>query len=79
MRWIRAFAVRFRQKRPDVNLYVTALSVKDLLGRFQSDTYRSDNRAGYQRVEGGPGVGMALAGVVEPREKAMAEALNGGV
>ncbi len=50
--WIRAFAVRFRQKRPDVNLYVTALSVKDLLGRFQSDTYRSDNPAGYQRAVG---------------------------
>jgi len=49
---IRAFAVRFRQKRPDVNLYVTALSVKDLLGRFESDTYRSDNPAGYQRAVG---------------------------
>ena len=46
---IKAFAVRFRQKRPDVNLYVTALSVKELLGRFHSDTYRSDNRLGYQR------------------------------
>src|SRR5574341_1936734 len=42
-------AIRFRQKRPDVNLYVTALPVKDLLGRLSSDTYRSDNPAGYQR------------------------------
>ncbi|HEY5638745.1 MAG TPA: DGQHR domain-containing protein [Dehalococcoidia bacterium] len=42
-------AVRFRQKRPDVNLYVTAVSVKDLLGRFDSDTYSSDNPSGYQR------------------------------
>lgn len=46
---LKAFAVRFRQKRPDVNLYVTALPLKDLLGRFQADTYRSDNRRGYQR------------------------------
>jgi len=46
---LKAFAVRFRQKRPDVNLYVTALPLKDLLGRIHSDTYRSDNRAGYQR------------------------------
>src|SRR3990172_263686 len=44
-----AFAIRFRQKRPDVNLYVTALPVKELLGRFTSDTYRSDNPSGYQR------------------------------
>lgn len=44
-----AFAIRFRQKRPDVNLYVTALPVKDLLGRYTSDTYRSDNPSGYQR------------------------------
>ena len=42
-------AVRFRQKRPDVNLYVTAISLKDLLGRFDSDTYSSDNPSGYQR------------------------------
>lgn len=42
-------AIRFRQKRPDVNLYVTALPVKDLLGRLSSDTYRADNPAGYQR------------------------------
>jgi DGQHR domain-containing protein len=42
-------AIRFRQKRPDVNLYVTALPVKDLLGRLSSDTYRSDNPSGYQR------------------------------
>lgn len=45
-----AFAIRFRQKRPDVNLYVAALPVKDLLGRFASDTYRSENPAGYQRA-----------------------------
>jgi DGQHR domain-containing protein len=44
-----AFAIRFRQKRPDVNLYVTALPVKELLGRFTSDTYRADNPSGYQR------------------------------
>lgn len=44
-----AFAIRFRQKRPDVNLYVTALPVRELLGRFTSDTYRSDNPSGYQR------------------------------
>jgi DGQHR domain-containing protein len=46
---LKSFAVRFRQKRPDVNLYVTALPLKELLGRFESDTYRTDNRAGYQR------------------------------
>jgi DGQHR domain-containing protein len=46
---LRTFAVRFRQKRPDVNLYVTALPLRDLLGRIHSDTYRSDNRSGYQR------------------------------
>ena len=46
---LKAFAVRFRQKRSDVNLYVTALPLKDLLGRFQADTYRADNRRGYQR------------------------------
>ena len=42
-------AVRFRQKRLDVNLYVTAISLRDLLGRFDSDTYSSDNQSGYQR------------------------------
>ena len=46
---LRAPAVRFRQKRPDVNLYVTAIPLKDLLGRFDSDTYSSDNPSGYQR------------------------------
>jgi DGQHR domain-containing protein len=46
---LKAFAVRFRQKRPDVNLYVTALPLKHLLGRFGADTYRMDNRRGYQR------------------------------
>ncbi len=44
-----AHAVRFRQKRPDVNLYVTALPVKDLLGRFDIDTYHAENPQGYQR------------------------------
>jgi DGQHR domain-containing protein len=42
------YAIRFRQKRPDVNLYVTTLRVKDLLGRFQSDTCDDEND-GYQR------------------------------
>ena len=46
---LKAFAVRFRQKRPDVNLYVTALPLKLLLGRLQADTYRRDNPRGYQR------------------------------
>jgi DGQHR domain-containing protein len=46
---IRAVAVRFKQKRPDVVLYVTALPFGQLAGRFHSDTYRSDNPAGYQR------------------------------
>jgi len=48
-RALRAFAIRFRQKRPDVNLYVTALPLKDLLGRFQSDMYEAANPRGYQR------------------------------
>ena len=47
---LRAFALRFRQKRPDVNLYVTALPLKTLLGRFRADTYRSENPTGYQRT-----------------------------
>ncbi|HUF54371.1 MAG TPA: DGQHR domain-containing protein [Dehalococcoidia bacterium] len=42
-------AVRFRQKSADVNLYVTAIPLKDLLGRFDSDTYSSENPSGYQR------------------------------
>ncbi len=46
---LRAFAVRFRQKRPDVNLYVTALPVRELLGRINIDTYDSQNPRGYQR------------------------------
>jgi DGQHR domain-containing protein len=46
---LKAFAVRFRQKRPDVNLYVTALPLRFLLGRLQADTYRRDNPRGYQR------------------------------
>lgn len=44
-----AHAVRFRQKRPDVNLYVTALPVKDLVGRFAIDTCQAENPQGYQR------------------------------
>jgi DGQHR domain-containing protein len=44
-----AYAIRFRQKRQDVNLYVTTLRVKDLLGRFQSDTCEDENPNGYQR------------------------------
>jgi DGQHR domain-containing protein len=44
-----AYAIRFRQKRPDVNLYVATMRLKDLLGRFQSDTCEDDNPNGYQR------------------------------
>ncbi len=44
-----AYAIRFRQKRPDVSLYSTTLRLKDLLGRFRSDTYAADNPRGYQR------------------------------
>ena len=44
-----AHAIRFRQKRTDVNLYVTTLRLKDLLGRFQSDTCEDENPNGYQR------------------------------
>jgi len=43
------FALRFRQKRPDVNLYSAVVPLKDLLGRCRPDTYRHDNREGYQR------------------------------
>jgi len=46
---LRTFALRFRQKRPDVNLYSAVLPLKDLLGRSHPDTYRHDNREGYQR------------------------------
>src|SRR3990170_1780241 len=46
---LRTFALRFRQKRPDVNLYSAVVPLKDLLGRTLPDTYRHDNRAGYQR------------------------------
>ncbi len=49
---LKAFAIRFRQKRPDVNLYVTSLPLKYLIGRIHSDTYRSDNPRGYQRPIG---------------------------
>jgi len=44
-----AYAIRFRQKRPDVNLYVATLKLKDLVGRFASDTYAEENPRGYQR------------------------------
>lgn len=44
-----AAATRFRQKRPDVNLYATALPFKYLRGRIQSDAYSEGNRDGYQR------------------------------
>jgi len=43
------FALRFRQKRPDVNLYSAVVPLKELLGRSLPDTYRHDNREGYQR------------------------------
>src|SRR4030067_713511 len=43
------FALRFRQKRPDVNLYLAVVPLKGLLGRSLPDTYRHDNREGYQR------------------------------
>jgi DGQHR domain-containing protein len=43
------FALRFRQKRADVNLYSTVLALRELLGRCRPDTYRYDNREGYQR------------------------------
>jgi len=46
---LRTFALRFRQKRPDVNLYSAVVRLKDLLGRSLPDTYRHDNREGYQR------------------------------
>lgn len=46
---LQAHALRFRQKRPDVSLYVTSLPLKELLGRFKADTYASDNPRGYQR------------------------------
>src|SRR3972149_10308389 len=46
---LRTFALRFRQKRPDVNLYASVVTLKELLGRSSPDTYRHDNRTGYQR------------------------------
>lgn len=44
-----SYAIRFRQKRPDVNLYVTTIRFGDLLGHYQSDTYTQANPTGYQR------------------------------
>jgi len=46
---LKTFAVRFRQKRPDVNLYVTSLPLRSLIGRFETDTYSTGNPRGYQR------------------------------
>lgn len=46
---LRTFALRFHQKRPDVNLYSTVLPLRELLGRSRPDTYRHDSRQGYQR------------------------------
>src|SRR3989337_179821 len=46
---LRTFALRFHQKRPDVNLYSAVVPLKELLGRTLPDTYRHDNRKGYQR------------------------------
>jgi DGQHR domain-containing protein len=46
---LRAFAVRFRQKQQDVNLYSLVLTAGDLLGRCKPDNYRHDHRQGYQR------------------------------
>ena len=46
---LRAFALRFHQKRPDVSLYSTVIPLRQLLGRCQPDTYQHDNRQGYQR------------------------------
>jgi DGQHR domain-containing protein len=46
---LRAFALRFHQKRTDVNLYSTVVPLRELLGRCRPDTYRYDNRQGYQR------------------------------
>jgi DGQHR domain-containing protein len=46
---LRTFAVRFRQKRQDVNLYSAVLSLRELLGHSRLDTYRHENRQGYQR------------------------------
>jgi DGQHR domain-containing protein len=43
------FAVRFRQKRPDVSLYVSAVPLKALLPHTRADTYRTENKGGYQR------------------------------
>jgi DGQHR domain-containing protein len=44
-----SYAIRFRQKRPDVTLYITTLRLGDMLGHFESDTYAAENPDGYQR------------------------------
>ncbi len=46
---LRTFAVRFRQKRPDVNLYSAVLPLRDLLGRSRPDSYHHERQEGYQR------------------------------
>lgn len=46
---LRSFALRFHQKRPEVSLYSTVLPLRELLARCRPDTYRYDNRQGYQR------------------------------
>ena len=39
------YALRFKQKRTDVNLYITTLRLNDLLGRFQTDTCEDESFA----------------------------------
>jgi DGQHR domain-containing protein len=46
---LRTFAVRFRQKRQDVNLYSAVLPLRELLAHCSLDTYNHENRQGYQR------------------------------
>src|SRR3990172_1474807 len=46
---LRTFAVRFRQKRPDVNLFSAVLPLRELIGRSRPDTYTHEHRQGYQR------------------------------
>lgn len=45
---LQALALRFRQKQPEVTLYVTALPARELLGRCRADVYRHGG-SGYQR------------------------------
>ena len=46
---LRTHALRFHQKRPDVNLYSTVLPLRELLRRCRPDTYRYKDGLGYQR------------------------------